>query len=108
MEQGTYINEESVANTYEIVPKTKGNNKQQEENSETEIVSLPDPQTTETLNTNLKQEITWYLEFDGSVNKLGVGLECGFTILMIITHKAMPIDSISDVQATWQSMKPFS
>ena len=27
----------------------------------------------ETLDINHKQEITWYLEFDGSVNKLGVG-----------------------------------
>ena len=26
---------------------------------------------TETLSTNHQQEITWYLEFDGSVNKLG-------------------------------------
>ena len=36
-------------------------------------MNLPGPTITETLNANPKQEITWYLEFDGSVNKLGAG-----------------------------------
>ena len=29
---------------------------------------------TKTLNTNHKKKITWYLDFDGSVNKLGAGV----------------------------------
>ena len=59
LEQETYDNEIMVANTHEIVSTAKATNKQQEENPETEITSLSGPQTTETLNTNLKQEVTW-------------------------------------------------
>lgn len=34
---------------------------------------LPIEQTSKTFKRSYNQEILWYLEFDGSVNKLGVG-----------------------------------
>lgn len=34
---------------------------------------MPTPKMVETLNTSQEQEILWYLEFDGLVNKLGAG-----------------------------------
>ena len=34
---------------------------------------FPVKQIPETLDTKYEHEILWYLEFDGSVNKLGVG-----------------------------------
>ena len=44
-----------------------------QETPQIEISNLPNPNIVETLSINHKQEITWYLEFDGSVNKLGAG-----------------------------------
>ena len=40
---------------------------------ETQESQLPTPKITETPNTVQGQEILWYLEFDGSVDKLGAG-----------------------------------
>lgn len=40
---------------------------------ETEKPDLPIKQIPKTLDTNCEHEILWYLEFDGSVNNLGVG-----------------------------------
>ena len=73
VELETCINKESVAHSHEMVTTIKATRKQ-EEPPKTKMISLPNPQITQTLNTNLKQEITWYLEFDGSVNKLGAGV----------------------------------
>ena len=70
LEQETCINEESVAHTQETV-KTINATSIQEEPPETQNLGPPNPKMTKTLNTGHKQEITWYLEFDGSVNKLG-------------------------------------
>jgi len=72
LEQQAHINEESVAHTHETVTITNATNTQ-EEPPGTRDSGLPNPKMTETLNTNHKQEITWYLKFDGSVNKLGAG-----------------------------------
>ena len=68
----THINEESVAQTHETVKATNATSIL-EEPRQTETTNLPNPKMAETLNTNHKQEITWYLEFDGFVNKLGAG-----------------------------------
>ena len=40
---------------------------------ETENPNLSSKQISNTPDTNFNQEILWYLEFDGSVNKLGAG-----------------------------------
>jgi len=72
LELDTDINEESVTHTHETV-KTTNATSIQEKSPQIENSNLPNPKMTETLNTNHKQEITWYLEFDGSVNKLGAG-----------------------------------
>jgi len=72
LELDTNINEESVTHTHETV-KTVDATSIQEKSPQIENSNLPNPKMTETLNTNHKQEITWYLEFDGSVNKLGAG-----------------------------------
>jgi len=72
LEQQMHINEESVAHTLEIVT-TVSATSMQEEPPQTEISNLPNPEIAETLSNNHQQEITWYLEFDGSVNKLGAG-----------------------------------
>ena len=70
LEQQAHINEELVTHTHETVT-TINATSMLEETPQTEISSLPNPNIAETLSTNHKQEITWYLEFDGSVNKLG-------------------------------------
>lgn len=72
LEPPTHINEESVAHTHETVT-TVNATSIQEEPPQTEISNLPAARMTETLSTSHQQEITWYLEFDGSVNKLGAG-----------------------------------
>jgi len=72
LEQPTHINEELVAHTDETVT-TVNATSIQEEPPRPEISNLPTARTTETLSTSHQQEITWYLEFDGSVNKLGAG-----------------------------------
>jgi len=45
----------------------------QEKLHETENSSLPTPKIILAPNNSQDQEILWYLEFDGSVNKLGAG-----------------------------------
>jgi len=72
LEQEICTNKESVAQNLETV-KTIDATSTQEEPPETENSNLPTPKMIETPNTGHKQEITWYLEFDGSVNKLGAG-----------------------------------
>jgi len=71
--QETCINEELVPQTLETVTTTNATS-MQEEPSQIENSDLPNPKMSETLNTNHEQEITWYLEFDGSVSKLGAGV----------------------------------
>ena len=72
LEKQAHINEESVAHTHETVT-TINATSMLEEPPQIEISNLPTARTTEILSTKHKQEITWYLEFDGSVNKLGAG-----------------------------------
>lgn len=62
LEQQAHINRESVAHTQQIVT-TTNTTSLQEEPSQIEHSNLPNLKMTETLNTNPKQEITWYLEF---------------------------------------------
>lgn len=72
LEQKICINEESVAQnleTVEIIDVTGIQGKLRE----TENSNLPTKKMITTPGTDHKQEILWYLEFDGSVNKLGVG-----------------------------------
>jgi len=72
LEQEISINEESIAHnleTMETIDATSIQNKP----IETGNLSLPTPKMTKTPNTGQEQEILWYLEFDGSVNKLGAG-----------------------------------
>ncbi|MCY6488085.1 hypothetical protein, partial [Actinobacillus pleuropneumoniae] len=45
----------------------------QKEPPQIKFSNLSTTKVTETLDINHKQEITWYLEFDGSVKKLGAG-----------------------------------
>jgi len=71
-EQQAHVNQESVAHTQQIVTTTNATSAK-EEFSQTKHLNLPGPKIIETLNANPKQEITWYLEFDGSVNKLEAG-----------------------------------
>jgi len=73
LEQQIHINEESVAHPDETVT-TVNTTSTLEEPHQTEVSNLPNPKTTETLSHTHQQEITWYLEFDGSVNKLGAGV----------------------------------
>lgn len=72
LEQQAHINQESVAHAHEIVKIVNATSTLQKP-PQTEILNLPNPKMTQTLETNHKQEITWYLEFDGSFNKLGTG-----------------------------------
>jgi len=72
LEQQAHIDQESVAHTQQIVTKTNATS-MKEEFSQTKHLNLPGSKITETLNVNPKQEITWYLEFDDSINKLGAG-----------------------------------
>jgi len=72
LEKNICTNEELVAQSLETV-KTIDATSIQNKPHETEDLGPPNPQMTETLNTGHKKEITWYLEFDGSVNKLGAG-----------------------------------
>jgi len=72
LEQEFYLSEESVAKnlgTVEItdIIITQG------KLHEAENLNLPTPKITKTPNIDQKQEILWYLEFDGSINKLGAG-----------------------------------
>ena len=72
LEKKICINEESVAQnlgTAEItdVTSTQGTL------HETENSNLPTPKMITTPNASQDHEILWYLEFDGSVNKLGAG-----------------------------------
>jgi len=72
LEQKICINEKSVAQnigTVELINVTST----QDKLHETENLSLPTPKMITTPNTDHKQEILWYLKFDGSVNKLGAG-----------------------------------
>ena len=73
LEPQAHINQESVAHTQQIFT-TANATSIQEEPPQTKLSNLPNPKMTQTLETSHKQEITWYLEFDGSVNKLGVGV----------------------------------
>lgn len=72
LEQQAHINEEAVAHTDETVT-TANATSVPKQVPQTEILNLPNPKTAQSLDTDHKQEITWYLEFDGSVNKLGAG-----------------------------------
>lgn len=72
LEMNTHINEESVAHTDKTVKTIKATSSQ-EEPPQIENSNMSSARMTETLDTNHKQEIIWHLEFDGSVNKLGVG-----------------------------------
>jgi len=72
LEKQTHINEESATQIDETV-KTIQTTSILEKGPQTEVLNLPNPKTEQSLNADLKQEITWYLEFDGSVNKLGAG-----------------------------------
>jgi len=70
--QGKSINEESIAQTLEIaeiidITDTQG------EPHKTENPNLPAKQIFKAPYASCNQEILWYLEFDGSVNKLGAG-----------------------------------
>ena len=70
--QGKGKNEESSAQTqenYEIIGITDTHGKPHK----TENPNLPTKQIFKTPDASCNQEILWYLEFDGSVNKLGVG-----------------------------------
>ena len=104
LELETCINEESVAHAHDMVTTIKATSKQVKP-PQTEILNLSNPKIIETLNTNQQQEITWYLKFDGSVNKLGAGAG----VWMHNTH-----DNYAEGHAyrlhfrlptTWQSMR---
>ena len=60
LEQQAHINQETISHTQRNVT-TTNTTSLQEEPSQMEHSNLPDPKITETLNTNPKQEITWYL-----------------------------------------------
>jgi len=66
------INEESLTHNHETV-KTVDATSIEDKSPQIENSNLPNPKMTKTLNTNHKQEITWYLEFYSYVNKLGAG-----------------------------------
>lgn len=72
LEQEACVSEESVTHTQKT-GKTINATSTQEEPPETENSKLPTPIMISTPNANQNQEILWYLEFDGSVNKLGAG-----------------------------------
>jgi len=73
LEQEICINEESMAQNLGATAITDATSLQ-DKLHETESSNLPTPKMTKTPNTDQKQEILWYLEFDGSVNKLGAGV----------------------------------
>jgi len=71
-QQEICINEESVAQsigTIETIDATNIQNKLHE----TKNSNFPTPKMITTPNTDHKHEILWYIEFNGSVNKLGAG-----------------------------------
>jgi len=73
LNQETCISEESIAQnleTTEMIDVTSI----QDEPYKTQSSKLPSPKITESPNTEQEQEILWYLEFEGSVNKLGAGV----------------------------------
>jgi len=72
LEQQPHGNEESVAHPHVNVT-TVDTTSMLEEHPQTEESNLPNPETVKTLSNIHQQETTWYLEFDGSVNKLGAG-----------------------------------
>jgi len=72
LEEEICINEESVAQNQETV-ETADATSPQDKLHETRNLSLPTLKMSKTPNTGQKQGILWYLEFDGSVNKLGAG-----------------------------------
>lgn len=65
------INEESVAQDLETA-EMNDITRTQDKLHETENIGLPTLKMTKNPNTDQEQEILWYLEFDGLVNKLGV------------------------------------
>jgi len=72
LERQTNTNEQSIVQnleTTEVIDDTIS----QDKLYETQESQLPTTKITETPNTVQDQEILWYLEFDGSVNKLGAG-----------------------------------
>lgn len=72
LKQEICINEKSVPQNLQTAQMIDVNNIQ-DKPYEIQNSDMPIPKMTKTSNTKQKQEIIWYLEFDGSVNKLGVG-----------------------------------
>ena len=72
LEQETCINEESISQKLETTEMINGIDIQ-DKRYETQNSKLPTPKIIEAPNTKQEQEILWYLEFDGSLNKLGAG-----------------------------------
>ena len=66
------MNEQSVAQNQKIVDVTNAI-KKNNTSIDLQEPNLPMVQLSKNLNTNHDHEILWYLEFDGSVNKLGAG-----------------------------------
>ena len=69
LEQEISINEELLAQNLGTTKITNVTSTQ-DKLHETENLSLPTLKMTKTPNIDHKQEILWYLEFDGSINKL--------------------------------------
>jgi len=70
--QEEIINEKSSVQIQEIAENNDTSNNQEKQDEIKEIY-FPIKKITETPNTEYKHETLWYLEFDGSVNKLGAG-----------------------------------
>ena len=97
--QGKSIDEESIAQTLEIaeiidITDTQG------EPHKTENPNLPTKQVSKTPDASCNRENLWYLEFDGSINKLGEGAGiwihnmqndcwvklCSFNLVVVLTQ----------------------
>lgn len=72
LQQKEFINEKSSAEIQEISVNSDISD-HQEKPTENKEVYLPIKQIIQTPNPDYKHETLWYLEFDGSVNKLGAG-----------------------------------
>ena len=72
LEKEEIINQKSNVQIQEI-SENNDTSDTQEKLDETKKLDLPTKQISETLDANYEHEILWYLEFDGSVNKLGAG-----------------------------------
>jgi len=71
LEQETNASERPVANSLEIVSTAQATSTGREENPETEVTNSSSLHAPQIPNTCLGPEVSWFLEFDGAVNKLG-------------------------------------